>query len=173
MLSTPATYPHVGSFALYIDADRPMPRAELVRIMRLDAASLIPPAPYRATIAFPNRVGSSGNKTVPMTDLIDATPLSKEEERELTDGQRDLRGRGAELSRRLRAVKLRTEALRSRQLSSIILEHELNIMRARADREARRSGATTGRMMLDDSEYGPSGGRTERRDGRNITGEAA
>lgn len=152
MLSTPAPYPHVGSFALYIDEDRPLPRAELVRVMRRDDDL--------AAIAFPNRIGSSGNKLVAESDLIDATALTRDEERELTDGLGELRGRGDKLSPRLRAVKARTETLRSRQLCSIILESELKILRSKQDREGRRAGATPGRMITDER-------------GRNITGQAA
>ena len=153
MLSNPAPFPHVGSFALFVDENKPMisRRAELVRIMRTDGD--------HSAIAFPNRYGSTGNKLVPNDELLDATPLTKAEERALTDGQRDLRGRET-LSPRLRKVKARTDTLRSRQLASIILESELAVMNARHAREARRHGATPGRMMLDER-------------GRNITGAAA
>jgi hypothetical protein len=144
MLSTPAPFPHVGSFALLIDTDHPVERqrAELVRIIGREGR----PVFNGARIAFPNRIGATGNKLVPFADLIDATPLTKAEERELTDGLGDLRGR-ERLSPRLKAVKARTDALRHRQVYSLILGAELAVMNAREARQDRRQGASPGRPL--------------------------
>lgn len=169
MLSTPAPFPHVGSFALFIDTNLPAThqRAELVRIIRrgfTGRPSSGAKLDAEIAIAFPNRVGASGNMVVAETDLIDATPLDKAEERELTDLLRDLRGRvspreGAAvggdgrhtktkpLSQSLKAKADRADALRKRQIYSVILESELAVMRAREAGETRRNRGSIGRPL--------------------------
>jgi hypothetical protein len=89
MLRIPAPFPEVGSYALLIDTNLPavQQRAELVRVMRRD------PAHGQSAVAFPLRVGAFGNRVVGESELIDATPLTKDEERELADLQRHLAGR--------------------------------------------------------------------------------
>lgn len=144
MLSTPAPYPHVGSYALLIDPNNPveLQRAELVRIIGRDHQPEFP----GSRIVFPNRLGSTGFRMVSEADLIDATPLTKLEERDLTDGLGDLRGRD-KLSPRLKAIKARTDALRHRQIYSIILAAELAVLHAREARQGRRHGASPGRLL--------------------------
>lgn len=161
MLSTPTPFPHVGSFALYIDPNLPttQQRAEMVRIMRVEGAAdgraVASPSPLSeariAAIAFPNRAGAAGNRTVPLSELIDAAPLTRAEEHALTDMLGDLRDR-ARLSPRLKAVKAQADALRSRQIHSHILESEVAVMRAREAREDRRQGGSIGRPLPRESE---------------------
>lgn len=115
MLRNPAPFPHVGSFGLFTDADLPVAqqRAELVRILRL--------AGTMAFIAFPLRAGASGNTLVRLDEITDATPLTKTEERELTDLERALRGR----ARPNPTKATRRHALRERAIWSLVLNSEL------------------------------------------------
>jgi len=139
MLRTPAPYPHVGSFALWIDHDLPagQQRAELARILRV--------GPLTAAIALPLRVGASGNVTVALGDLIDGTPLTRGEDKELRDLQLHIRQRV-----RPRPDKVtRAETLRQRAIFSILLGSELaklNSLTARADQ---RQGASAGAIVPD------------------------
>lgn len=86
MLKTPTPFPHVGSFALLIDKTLPaeQQRAELVRIMRRDPGCFdgSPSKLRNVAVAFPLRVGASGNRLVFAEDLIDGTPLTRAESRE-------------------------------------------------------------------------------------------
>lgn len=156
MLSTPAPFPHVGSFALFEDpnliaADR---RAELARIIGtrlVGEGKTVDSELARASIAivaFPNRLGASGNRTVPLADLIDATPLTKAEEREMHDIQRSLTGRDR-LTKKQRQKATRAAALRKRSIYAVILNAELAVMRSREAREDRRNGASGGRRVPD------------------------
>lgn len=114
MLKIPAPFPQVGSFALFEDPNLPAGerRAELVRVMRFGAG---------VTVAFPLRLGASGNRITELSSLIDATPLTREEERELTDLQRSL----ARQARPNRARIDRAESLRKRLIYSSLLATEL------------------------------------------------
>lgn len=123
MLASAAPFPQVGSYALLIDMDQPAPQpAELVRIQFRHLAH--PPESGLVTVAFPLRNGADGTKRVRLTDLIDATPLTSAESREMTDLRRELAARGATVGRdgrittrtvRGRKVKAaRYEALRDR-----------------------------------------------------------
>lgn len=103
MLSHATPFGQVGSYGLLIDRDLPAGQqvAELVRVLRKDGADV--------AIAFPLRDGASGNKTVPLADMIDASPLNRAETRELTELTRALFGkpsRGAK-AKRLAALKQR------------------------------------------------------------------
>lgn len=115
MLKIAAPFPQVGSYALLIDDLMPveMQRAELVRIMRTDVAT--------CAIAFPLRLGATGNRNVQLDSLIDATPLTKAEERELADLQRYVAGR----ERPNKAKAARCEALRTRLIMSEVMQIEL------------------------------------------------
>lgn len=155
MLSTPTPFPHVGSFALFIDRNLPpeQQRAEMVRVMARGSTGNLNTLPRDSlvTIAFPNRIGATGTKNVPALDLIDATPLTKAEERELADGLGYLRGRSGTTPRQMLLAK-RCEALRQRAIWSTILESELAVMRAREARADRRAGGSIGRPLPRDAE---------------------
>jgi hypothetical protein len=73
MIRTPAPFPQPGSYALLVD----LGQTHIVRIL-----SRVPDA-AEAVISFPARWGASGNKTVPLADLIDGTPLTADERREM------------------------------------------------------------------------------------------
>lgn len=110
MLASAAPFPQVGSYALLIDMDQPAPQpAELVRIQFRHLAH--PPESGVVTVAFPLRNGADGTKRVRLTDLIDATPLSSAESREMTDLRRELTGQRVR-GRKVKAA--RYEALRDR-----------------------------------------------------------
>ena len=141
MLNVPAPFPQVGSFALYVDPDLPIEaqRAELVRIMRRDGQPQFP----GAAVAFPLRTGATGNRLVSERQLIDPTPLTTAEERELTDLQNQLRGR----ARPNKAKVERAEALRTRQLMADLAAIEFRKLDALHARTRRRDGASAGAFM--------------------------
>lgn len=117
MIQAETPFPHVGSYALFVDPAQPvgMQRAELVRIQRRDDEE--------ASVSFPLRVGASSNKVVALGQLIDGTPLTADEKREHADLERHLTGR-TRLTPKLKAMALRSERLRKRAIYSIILESE-------------------------------------------------
>jgi hypothetical protein len=109
-LLTPETpFPNVGSYALLIDCDscrsggsaqrsndcRVGHGAELARILRASVGEdgRATERTLTATIALPLRDGASGTKTVPFADLIDATPLTGAEGKEMVDLDRELRSK--------------------------------------------------------------------------------
>lgn len=95
------------------------------------AATETPPSPCRNVgVAFPLRTGASGNRLVYAEDLIDGTPLSKAEERELADLQRALR----QQVRPNRKKVDRAESLRRRLVFSQLLAAELKKLRAQESR---------------------------------------
>jgi hypothetical protein len=117
MIRSPADYPFPGSFALLIDTNLPAEqrRCELVRIMRYD------PDHGQAAVAFPLRVGASGNRVIASAELIDATPLTTAEAAEL-ETLRDHLGMQARPNRK----KIeRAEALRRRQIYGDAMRFEL------------------------------------------------
>lgn len=120
MLTPETAFPYVGSYAVYVDLDQPPPqRDELVRIQwRREGWAMV---------AFPLRDGASGNKTVAAADLIDGTPLTHEEKRELVELDRALFGRSLRTPRQ-KALKARRDALQSRaiwepHLTRLLREH--------------------------------------------------
>lgn len=117
MLKVPAPFPQVGSYALLVDCNLPVEqqRAELVRIVRRGAG---------VTVAFPLRVGASGNRIVEEVELIDATPLDKAEQRVMHDIASALAGRD-KLSKKQREMKARGEALRQRHIMAGVMDIEL------------------------------------------------
>ncbi len=141
MLRTPAPFPEVGSFALFVDTGLPaaQQRAELVRILRHDNIN----DRHFCAVAFPLRLGATGNRNVPIGELIDATPLTVPEQRELTDLQRDLRGR-----KRRNAIKAaRSHALAQRLTWSVLLLTEQRKLDSLAARTDRRAGASAGSLI--------------------------
>jgi hypothetical protein len=129
MLKTSAEFPHAGSFALFVDSTLPpsQQRAELVRIQIVHFA--VPPSSGLVTVTFPLRQGASGTKRVALADLIDGTPLDRDERREHADLERHLKGR-TRLTPRLKAMVFRAEKLRQRAIFSMVLESELGKLRA-------------------------------------------
>lgn len=143
MLKVPAPFPQVGSYGLLVDLNQPPPQsAELVRIMRRDDFR------GQVSVAFPLRAGACGNRIVAASELIDATPLTKAEERELTDLQRHLVGR-TRMTPKLRAMNTRAHDLKARQIFGIILERELGKLNEREARDLRRAGGSTGQQIKD------------------------
>lgn len=149
MLRTPAPYPHVGSFAAFIDtdiADASQRRAELVRIagrsLELEGDGDTFRQVEHAFITFPLRTGSSGSRTVPLSLLIDATPLTREEERELHDIELALKGRLCR-TKREREANERARALKERLLYSQLMAPELK----RLDALQRRTAPSGGRIL--------------------------
>lgn len=116
MLTPPTPFPHIGSYALLIDRDRPPPQgAELVRILgyRFKGNETF------VLAAFPLRTGAGGNKEVPQGELIDFTPLSDDETAELARLAREMAGRKVgPRSTSGKAKQARLEALRSRTIWS-------------------------------------------------------
>jgi len=123
MLKIAAPFPQVGSYALLVDDLQPVEqqRAELVRIMRRPT---ICTRGGDVAVAFPLRTGASGSMLVDDNRLIDATPLTKAEEREMHDISRALAGRERP-SRKQRELAARGEALRQRHIMSTVMEIEL------------------------------------------------
>ncbi len=141
MLKVPAPYPFPGSFALFVDDTLPVgqQRAELVRIVRRTVS--------HATIAFPLRPDvASGHRTVHFSDLHDATPLTKEEERAMHDAHRAITGVEIRTPRQ-RAARDRFADLRARSIGSIILASELAKLEARENRLTRRHGGSAGQQV--------------------------
>jgi hypothetical protein len=137
MLKTAAPFPHTGSFALYVDTNLPpaQQRAELVRLQYACFGSQV-------TVTFPLRQGAAGTKKVALAELIDGTPLDRDERREHADLERHLKGR-SRLTPRLRDMLLRAEKLRQRAIFSMVLESELAKLRAI---EARAAPSIGGRL---------------------------
>lgn len=130
MLSTPATFPHPGSFALIEDSGA----MRAVRI--IDRAQ-----PGLATISILARPQASGQRRVLLAELHDATPLSATEEDEASTLARVLRGRRSE---RDQAKVARLEALRRRAGLAPVLAAEL-AERDRVAAAAKRSAAYNAR----------------------------
>lgn len=119
MLASATDFPLPGSFALYRDDTLPIDR------QRPELARILERGPLTALISLPLRLGAGGNRRVPIGDLIDGTPLTKDEERELADIQRALRSR----VRGRAKLETRAKALRDRSIWMICLRSE----RARFD----------------------------------------
>lgn len=120
MLHPATNFPQVGSYCLYEDKDLPRGerRPELARILEVGASV--------ALIALPLREGrASGNKRVPLADLIDGTPLTDEEKVEEVELFRAVLGKDR-LTPALRRKKDRHDALRQRQIWSGCLQKKLD-----------------------------------------------
>jgi len=129
MLSPATLFPQIGSYGLYEDpelepAER---RAELVRILERRVSVVL--------VAYPLRDGATGNQRVPLADIIDATPLSQEESREMTDLGRSLVGRSMQ-TKAQKAAKARLEHLHSRNIWSGCLRRRLDELSSRQRRAA-------------------------------------
>lgn len=135
MLSPETPFPQVGSYALLIDRDRPIERqsAELVRILRRYRMGWDAPV----TLAFPLREGAGGTKNGVLSDLIDATPLTSAESREMTDLRRALTGQ------RVRGRKTKAERYAQLRSRAIWAPHFERLLRQARELETQR--ATVGR----------------------------
>jgi hypothetical protein len=122
MLNAPAPFPQVGSYAVYVENGSTV----LVRIQhRMDRFG----EPH-ATISLPRTWRASGNKLVPLADLIDGTPLTAAESAE----RLALYARNGAAKRPRPADVERYDALRSRALAADTLADLLR--RAGLDRIA-------------------------------------
>lgn len=126
MIKAPAPFPHVGSYGLLIDTGLPVEqrRAELARVLGRFPEGRGGEQVELARISLPLREGASSVRTVELTELIDATPLTRAEERELGDLDAALHGRTLR-SARQKAAAFRAEKLRERLCYSQILIAEL------------------------------------------------
>jgi uncharacterized protein YgbK (DUF1537 family) len=142
MLKVASPFPQVGSYALLVDTNLPVSqqRAELVRVMRRIEAG------GEVAVAFPLRLGACGNRIVPESELLDGTPLTKAEERELTDLQGHLAGR-THMTPALRKKDKRAHDLKARQILSHLLATEMKKLEADEARHVRRAGGSTGSPM--------------------------
>jgi len=95
MLSSPTPFPQVGSYALLpvdpvsglaVGADHKAATTHLARIIALaPVGGLAVGADRQATVSLPLVPGSSGTRSVALGELIDPTPLTAEERRELDE----------------------------------------------------------------------------------------
>ena len=148
MIRAPAPYPHAGSFAAFIDTDVPRPedrRAELVRIARIEAGGT-------AFITFPLRGAASGSRTLTLDELIDCTPLTHDEQRELTDLQLALKGRKLRTAKQQQSM-FRAERLKERLLYAQLMAPELGKLDRQASRgiTAAARGRTASRGQIIDT----------------------
>lgn len=113
MLAQPTPFPQVGSYGLH----RVQGGTRLARIQQRDCVG----GEDYALISYPSRTGASGNLTVPLADLIDATPLTDDENRELRALSGELPSRRAARN----AAKLRLEQLANRRIFARVLQEEM------------------------------------------------
>lgn len=130
MLDGATEFPNVGSYALLLSPAPPAqhrqagdPNQEevtgpqLVRILRFN-----PQLSTDAFVSLPLREGASGNRTVPFSQIVDATPLSGAEGKEMCDLGRELKGQRV----RDRATKqARFDALKQRAVYAPLLALQL------------------------------------------------
>lgn len=147
MLKVPAPFPQVGSYAMFVDSNLPRDdqRAELVRIIRRPTVC---DRGGDVAIALPLRIGASGNQVVDEADLLDATPLTGAEQRELTDLLNYIRAR----VRPDKTKMARAEALRSRLVMSDVMAIEQRKLAIVEGRTARRQGGSPGSLLPHDAE---------------------
>lgn len=120
MLSSPTTFPQIGSFALWHDpAGGDGAAAELARIVGRIGDSFV--------IDLPLRDGASGTRRAGIDELGDCTNLTAEEVRELADLDRALRARTVPRTdpRPARRLELRQRAMNA----DIAARHFLTLAR--------------------------------------------
>jgi hypothetical protein len=125
MIRTPAPFPQPGSYALMAD----LGETHIVRILGRN------PEARLAIISFPARRGASGNRTVPLAELVDGTPLTAEERatmRRLFDEANALADGGRAQKDRLEKAR----ALRQREINAEQLEQLKAILPADLRRAA-------------------------------------
>jgi hypothetical protein len=110
MTREPAPFPHVGSWALWHHQGRTL--AVRIQLRRGDAALLSIPSFFRV---------ASGNRTIPIAELADPTPLSPREADELDALLSRLSGQKRPRRRDLdRAEALRSRAAHARTLDGLL-----------------------------------------------------
>ncbi|QAY77899.1 hypothetical protein [Sphingosinicella sp. BN140058] len=125
MLRTPAPFPQVGSYALTIHQDE----ITLARIQGRNGED--------ATISLPLFSGASGNRTVPLGELIDATPLSDDEASEWSAlNQFDFGTSPPRAGTAKRVHWDRYRALTERDIQSPVLERLLDLAAGQTERRA-------------------------------------
>jgi hypothetical protein len=136
MLTPEATYPYPGSYALLVDSDLP-PEQQCEELVRIHWRRVDSEGRGFIALSFPLRDGASGNKVVPADQLIDATPLTAEEEREFHELDRALKGRC------LRTPKQKKQAaVRDAYLSRVMWASPMvRLLREMRSREAMRRAA--------------------------------
>jgi hypothetical protein len=123
MLDSPTPFPYVGSYCLAeLDGEH-----QLARIL---ARRVTPDNEARALIGFPLRDGATGNREVAESELIDASPLTADEEREFHDLDRALFGRTQFRTDRQKRDKARRDALRRRIVFGPILDRLMRFLPA-------------------------------------------
>jgi hypothetical protein len=136
MLTPEATYPYPGSYALLVDSDLP-PEQQCEELVRIHWRRVDSEGRGFIALSFPLRDGASGNKIAPADQLIDATPLTPEEEREFHDLDRALKGRSLRTPKQKRQL-----ALRDTYLSRVMwAPHMVRLLREMRSREAMRRAA--------------------------------
>lgn len=121
MLSSPAPFPYVGSYCLAeIDGEHQLARVLARRFSQQGAAF--------ALIGFPLRDGATGNREVAEAELIDATPLTGEEQREFHELDRALYGRTQFRTEKQKREKARRDQLRQRIVYGPILDRLMRFL---------------------------------------------
>lgn len=151
MLSGATDFPQAGSYGLLLSPAPPAQRRQagdpkqeeyegpqLVRIIRSwpqVRGSGVDPSNPEILVSLPLVDGASGTRTVRLGDLIDATPLTRDEEREFTDLDRSLRGCSMRTPRQKERAK-RRDALKQRIVYAPILARQLRELASRQRRAA-------------------------------------
>lgn len=120
MLDSNTPFPQAGSYGLFQAAGT----TELARIMSRPPAT--EGAEPFAEISLPLVYGASGNKRVPLADVLDGTPLTKGEEAEYRRLDRELAGQ----SRPNRTKHARLQQLRLRSIRAPMLKDLLDRLAA-------------------------------------------
>ena len=129
MLNAETPFPNPGSYALTVDPVSGLDAAqvELVRILEAPPGGLV-------LVSFPLRDNAGGTKRIAASELIDATPLTGAEGKEIIDLDRELRG--SRVTKRAEK-RLRHDALHSR---AVWAPHMRLLLVEAARREAKRRG---------------------------------
>lgn len=119
MLKVPAEFPEVGSYALYDQGGTHILARIVGKPPRGEGEEQI------VLLAFPQiQDVASGNKRVPLADLIDATPLAKADRDRIEALEREMSGLAkngrAWSKRRAEADALRLREIRSQTLDTLI-----------------------------------------------------
>lgn len=121
MIREPALFPYPGSWALWMHNGRAL--AVRIQLRRGDEAMISIPSYYRV---------ASGDRRVPVSELLDATPLTQADQAELRRLSSAIAGR----KRPRKADIDRADALRRRAIDSRLLQEQLAKLSARYAPEA-------------------------------------
>jgi hypothetical protein len=149
MIKAPATFPHVGSYALFADPLEPVPivnrkpgrpRLHLARIAGFGRRGFTADeVTYQITLPLREGV-ASGTRSVDFEELIDCTPLNVAEAKEMADIQRHLGGR-THLTPKMRAQKERADELEQRARMAILAAPMLTLLANRQAAVGKRRAA--------------------------------